>query len=137
MNDYQDCKLPWIQAVIQDWLGPVIYPVLVGDLLWKRHIDQLRSLPGSKVADEMMLGECLRETPGDVHAELMSFQWYCLNQISHQVKFPNKVKQTMLVHVQVRVPPSENPRSPASSAVITDASCESGTDVSTPKHYPT
>ena len=38
-------------GVVQDRLGPVTYRVQVGKLLWKRHIDQLRELAGSKVAD--------------------------------------------------------------------------------------
>ena len=41
VKDYRDRKRPWIQGVIQDWLGPVTYRVLVGVLLWKLHVDQL------------------------------------------------------------------------------------------------
>ena len=48
VKDYRDRKRPWIHGVIQDRLGPVTYRILVGDLLWKRHIDQLQSLAGSK-----------------------------------------------------------------------------------------
>ena len=51
VRDYRDRKRPWIKGVIQDRLGPVTYQVMVGNLFWKRHVDQLRSLAGSKVAD--------------------------------------------------------------------------------------
>ena len=37
---------------------------MVGDLFWKRHVDQLLSLAGTKVADD----ESLAETPKDEHA---------------------------------------------------------------------
>ena len=40
------------------------YRVQVGYLLWKRHVDQLRSLAGSKVADT----ESLSEMPEVDHA---------------------------------------------------------------------
>lgn len=48
VKDYRNRKRPWIKGVIQDRLGPVTYRVMVGDLFWKRHVDQLRSLAGSK-----------------------------------------------------------------------------------------
>lgn len=42
----------WTKGVIQDRLGPVKYRVQVGKLLWNRHIDQLRELAVSRVADD-------------------------------------------------------------------------------------
>ena len=51
VRDYRDRKCLWIIGVIQDRLGPVTYQVMVGNLFWKRHVDQLRSLADSKVAD--------------------------------------------------------------------------------------
>ena len=44
--DYRNRAASWIRGVIQDPLGPVTCRVLVGKLLWKGHIDQLRSLAG-------------------------------------------------------------------------------------------
>ena len=57
VRDYRDRKRPWILEVIQDRLGPVTYQVMVGNLFWKRHVDQLRSLAGSKVADTKPVAE--------------------------------------------------------------------------------
>ena len=62
VKDYRDRNQPWIKGVIQDRLGPVTYCVQVGCLFWKRHVDQLRSLAGSKVADKTDQ-EPLDETP--------------------------------------------------------------------------
>lgn len=45
-KDYQAQKSKWTQGVIQDQIGPVTYQVQVGDLFWKRHLDQLRSITG-------------------------------------------------------------------------------------------
>ena len=50
-KDYRNRGSTWTKGVVQDRLGPVTYRVQVGKLLWKRHIDQLRELAGSKVAD--------------------------------------------------------------------------------------
>ena len=50
VRDYRDRKRPWFKGVIQDRLGSVTYQVMVGNLFSKRHVDQLRSLAGSKVA---------------------------------------------------------------------------------------
>ena len=50
-RDYRNQRTAWTKGVIQDRLGPVTYRVQVGKLFWKRHIDQLRELTGSKVAD--------------------------------------------------------------------------------------
>ena len=51
VRDYRDRKRAWIKGVIQDRLGPVTYQVMARNLFWKRHVDQLRSLASSKVAD--------------------------------------------------------------------------------------
>ena len=51
VKDYRNRGFAWTKGVIQDRLGPVTYRVQVGKLLWKRHIDKLRELAGSKVAD--------------------------------------------------------------------------------------
>lgn len=45
-RDYRQRKETWIAGVILKSLGPVTYQVQVGDLIWKRHIDQLRDLDG-------------------------------------------------------------------------------------------
>ena len=49
IRDYRNRATPWSRGVIQDRL--VTYRVLVGKILWKRHVDQLRSLAGCKVPD--------------------------------------------------------------------------------------
>ena len=51
MKDYHKRASAWSKGVIQDRLGLVTYKVQVGELLWKRHIDQLCELAASKVAD--------------------------------------------------------------------------------------
>ena len=67
-RDYRDRKRPWIKGVIQDRLGPVTYQVMVGNLFWKCHVDQLQSLAGSKVADT----EPITESPlDDAYPEVM------------------------------------------------------------------
>ena len=45
-RDYRQQKKSWINAVVIKKLGPVTYLVQVGDLIWKRHIDQLRVIDG-------------------------------------------------------------------------------------------
>ena len=42
VRDYRNKKENWARGVILKKLGPCTYSVLVGDLEWKRHIDQLR-----------------------------------------------------------------------------------------------
>ena len=64
VKDYRNRKRPWIKGVIQDRLGPVTYRVMGGHLFWKRHVDQLQSLAGSKVAET----ETMAETPKDDYA---------------------------------------------------------------------
>ena len=54
-KDYRNRERPWIKEVIQDRLVPVTYRVMVGDLIRKRHVHQLRTLAGSKVADAVSL----------------------------------------------------------------------------------
>ena len=51
VKDYRVQKEPWVKRVIQIKLSQITYRVQVGDLFWKRHVDQLQSLAGSAVAD--------------------------------------------------------------------------------------
>ena len=51
IRDLVMVKDPWIRGVIQMRLSPITYRVQVGDLFWKQHVDQLRSLAGSRFAD--------------------------------------------------------------------------------------
>ena len=70
VRDYVDHKQPWIKGVIQDRLGPVTcaYQAMVGNVFWKRHVDQLQSLAGSKVTDT----ESKAEIPlDDAYPEVM------------------------------------------------------------------
>lgn len=57
VRDYRDRKRPWIKGVVQDRVGPVTYHVMAGNLFWKQHVSQLRSLAGSKVADTEPMAE--------------------------------------------------------------------------------
>ena len=131
VKDYRDRKRPWIQGVIQDRLGPVTYRVLVGDLLWKRHIDQLRSLAGSKVADETPV-RCPNVTLGDEHAELDDFS-LVLPQPRQNFP-PSQIFPTSQTSTSesVPVPSTENPGTSAPPAVIPDMSREPSAEVSTP-----
>ena len=40
-RDYRDSAEKWVDGIIVHQLGPVTYKVKVGDLIWKRHIDQI------------------------------------------------------------------------------------------------
>lgn len=51
VKDYRFQQQWWVKGVVQDRLGSVSYRVMLGDPVWKRHFDQLRSLAGSKVTD--------------------------------------------------------------------------------------
>ena len=52
VKDYRARHSRWTRGIIQDRIGPVAYRVQAGDLFWKRHLDQFRSVAGSKVADQ-------------------------------------------------------------------------------------
>lgn len=41
-RDYRQRKETWVKGVVIKRLGPLTYLVQVGDLVWKRHVDQLR-----------------------------------------------------------------------------------------------
>lgn len=44
VRDYRDRNQSWIKRVIEDRLRAVTNQVMVENLFWKRHVDQLRSL---------------------------------------------------------------------------------------------
>ena len=48
-RDYRKSQDPWTKGVIISKLGPVTYHVQVEDFIWKRHIDQLKDLLGTKI----------------------------------------------------------------------------------------
>jgi len=50
VRDYRGRAETWITGVIVKSLGPVTYRVQVDNLLWKRHVDQLRSVTSRSVA---------------------------------------------------------------------------------------
>ena len=39
----------WLDGTVSEQTGPVSYKDLVGDQLWKRHIDQMHQKPGSQI----------------------------------------------------------------------------------------
>ena len=51
-RDYRKSHGPWTKGVIISKLGPVTYRVQVEDFIWKRHIDQLKDLSGTKIQPE-------------------------------------------------------------------------------------
>jgi hypothetical protein len=42
IRDYRKSVEKWVGGIIVHQLGPVTYQVKVGDLIWKRHVDQIR-----------------------------------------------------------------------------------------------
>ena len=100
-KDYRNCGSVWTKGVIQDRLGLVTYQVQVGKLLRKRHIDQLRELAGSNVANvepksSDLLEVDLPETP-DARIPVPMQDPSPLPQF-----VPNETPATLLV----KVPPS-------------------------------
>ena len=43
VRDYRGSKISWIRGRIARKLGPVTYRVNIGGMMWKRHIDQIRT----------------------------------------------------------------------------------------------
>ena len=52
IRNYRNSHNPWTKGVIISKLGPVPYRVQVEDFIWKRHIDQLKDLSGTKIQPE-------------------------------------------------------------------------------------
>ena len=46
---YRKSRDPWSKHIIVSKLGPVTYRVQVDSFFWKKHIDQLKDLPGTKL----------------------------------------------------------------------------------------
>ena len=61
----------WLAGTVVEKTGPVSYRVQVGELLWKRHVDQIRGgyLP---VTRGVGLGECLLN---NAHAGAVTCNW--------------------------------------------------------------
>ena len=49
VQDYRKSRDPWSKGVIVSKLGPVTYCVQVDSFFWKRHVDQLKDLSGTKL----------------------------------------------------------------------------------------
>ena len=49
VQDYRKSRDPWSKGVIVSKLGPVTYRLQVDSFFWKRHIDQLKDLSGTKL----------------------------------------------------------------------------------------
>ena len=60
-RDYRKSRDPWTKGVMISKLGPMTYCVQVEDFIWKRHIDQLKDLLGTKIQPEA--GERTEELP--------------------------------------------------------------------------
>ncbi|CAC5384112.1 unnamed protein product [Mytilus coruscus] len=65
VRDYRDNN-KWKQRVIVHKLGPVTYQVQVGDLVWKRHIDQIREFVPQENKD---IPNILENTKSDIDTE--------------------------------------------------------------------
>ena len=53
VKDYCARQSKWTKGVVQHRIGPVTDRVQVGNLVWTRHLNQLSSIAGSKVADQV------------------------------------------------------------------------------------
>ncbi|CAC5391217.1 unnamed protein product [Mytilus coruscus] len=67
VRDYRDNN-KWKQGVIVHQLGPVTYQVQVGDLVWKRHIDQIREFVPQENKD---IPNILENTKSEMDTELI------------------------------------------------------------------
>ena len=109
-KEYRNRGSVWTKGVIQDRLGPVTYRVQVGKLFWKRHIDQLRELAGSKVVDAEPKSTELPEV--DLPETLDASMPVPTQDPSPQQQFvPNETPATPLVEVPpsgLIVPQDEN-----------------------------
>jgi transposase InsO family protein len=63
VRDYRQKKESWICGVVTRKLSPCTYIVEVDDLVWKRHIDQLRSLDGQLLENKQMENAAYSEEP--------------------------------------------------------------------------
>ncbi|XP_068227905.1 serine/arginine repetitive matrix protein 1-like [Palaemon carinicauda] len=62
-RDYRNRKETWISGIVTERLSPCSYHVAVGDMIWKRHIDQLRRVDES----------AYRENPVEMTADASQF----------------------------------------------------------------
>ncbi|KAL9953842.1 hypothetical protein ACROYT_G041314 [Oculina patagonica] len=106
VKDYRNRVAAWTKGVVQDRLGPVTYRVQVGERLWKRHVDQLRELAGSKVADVETKSY---ELPEIVLPEAQDASVSVSTQDLPQQSAPNETTTTPLVEVSspVQIAPQE------------------------------
>ncbi|XP_053395713.1 uncharacterized protein K02A2.6-like [Mercenaria mercenaria] len=51
IRDYRQSTEKWVDGIIVHQLGPVTYKVKVGDLIWKRHVDQIRMREPDVIVD--------------------------------------------------------------------------------------
>ncbi|XP_045188111.1 uncharacterized protein K02A2.6-like [Mercenaria mercenaria] len=51
IRDYRQSTEKWVDGIIVHQLGPVTYKVKVGDLIWKRHVDQIRMREPEVIVD--------------------------------------------------------------------------------------
>ena len=58
-------KPQWLNGTVAEQTGPVSYKVLVGDQLWKRHVDQMHQQRGSKI-DNVKRSANVSMTPPNV-----------------------------------------------------------------------
>ena len=138
VRDYRDRKQSWIKGVIQDRLGLITNQVMVQNLFWKRDVDQLRFLAGSKIADT----EPMAEVPLDnAYPEVM--------RQPEQPQIESSVSQADSTHVVPPSPlgsqdlvPATAPEEPDLSAVPQSqmpevSRTEQPAKVQVPKRYPT
>ena len=72
VKDYRD-NGKWIRGVIVNKLGPVTYQVQVGNLLWKRHIDQIRNYHAYDQQENIdNKPEQYNKTQSDIDMELLA-----------------------------------------------------------------
>lgn len=101
VKDFRNRGTTWTKGVVQDRLGPVTYRVQVWKFLWKRDIDQLRQLVGSKIADVEPKSCDLREIDSsDTLDESVPVPTSLGHSTSHSVQsVPNEMSTMPLVEV--------------------------------------
>ena len=68
VRDYRKNQSTWVRGVLVKKLGPCTYSVLVGSLIWKRHIDQIRQAVNDIPLDDqqspdILLGDLVPSAP--------------------------------------------------------------------------
>lgn len=97
VQDYRKSQDPWVKGVVVTKLGPVTYRVQVKELFWKRHIDQLKDLSGTKIQP---------------HKQEQSEDWEVTVPQSLAAYSPTETPVTTVGHVPSHNEPTSNQSQP-------------------------